>query len=127
VRGFFKKTFFNGTISAQNVFYLKMCITLSSEFALIDFMITDKMKLLEQVGPVIYQFFYPFICITVMVLLGRDKLGDAFITSKIGNMYGGINVTKNNLAIYTMPFWLLRRFVFVAIPVIFKYYQNFQA
>ena len=62
---------------------------------------------------------YPLLVLFV-VFCFRHKLHQPNWRSKIGSFYDGININKSMMSIYYYPMFLMRRLLFVLLPIIFE-------
>jgi len=63
----------------------------------------------------------PFVALKVLLVM-RDNLDTAGSREKIERMYQDIHLTRNSWTIYYYPGFLLRRYLFVVIPIMLPEY-----
>ena len=66
----------------------------------------------------IYLLAYPLIC-AIALIKNRKKLKNESMKERIGKMYVNISLHRSKWGILYYPIFILRRFLFIAIPVIF--------
>ena len=60
------------------------------------------------------------VAVLVFLTYFKKHLANPAIRNKFGQAYLGVNLKKGNWAIGKYPIFLLRRFIFVMIPVVYK-------
>ena len=115
------KTFFGGFIKGQTLGYLKVSVACCVYFGTLDMgMFKDHWRIfLPKLTPFFLVVAWP-IGITIVLLYCKKHLGKPIVRGKIGQAYLGIDLKRGNWAIAKYPIFLLRRFVFVMIPVIYR-------
>ena len=114
----FNKFFFNGLIRSITIAYIKICISSGQQ---VEFLMQgyQTKRMSEQViGLVLFvaMFGYPFISVATTVYFKR-KLNTYQLRRRIANFYSNIEVEKGNWALAYYTIFLVRRIVFVAIPI----------
>ena len=70
-------------------------------------------------------FSYPFVCF-IALHRNRDKLKTKEMEDKIGKMYTGVSLTRSDWGIYYYPIFMLKRMMFVFVPMVFPGQAYFQ-
>jgi len=111
-----EKTFFNGSIRGHTVAYLKYSSTFS--IAVLLALNRDDVPLtLEEGFPIVLVGLMPFGAVLVLEFY-RKRLNTAAMKARIGMLYTDIHFTRNKWTIYYLPMFLLRRFLFVTVPIL---------
>lgn len=118
-----KKTFFNNQIRAQSISYLHLVISFSIVIFLA--MQNNEPVNVKQIAPLVGLGLAPFFLLKVL-LVKRKTLDTLEIREKIERMYMDIDLTRNYWTIFYYPMFLLRRFIFVVIPILLPEYPIIQ-
>ena len=73
---------------------------------------------LPKLSPLLIIVVYPLAVIVVLKVF-RKRLADPRVKGSIGQLYEGINLNGSSWALIYYPIFLLRRFLFVLIPVFY--------
>lgn len=124
IEGIKKKTFWNNTIRSITISYLETAIQLRNKMQLLPAVVE-----LGQLGPLYgigaFLIGYPAVCFHWLVK-NRDKLETKEARSKCGKLYTGIALYRSYNVIFYYPAFMIRRVVFVFIPIILAGYSTFQ-
>ena len=116
-----KKTFFGGFIKGNTLTYLKVNVACVVYFRKFDMsMFNEHWEIfMPKLTPALIVFGWP---IVVCIFLGYCKkhLGKPALRGKFGQAYLAVDLKKGNWAIAKYPIYLIRRFVFVMIPVAYR-------
>ena len=119
-----KKTFFNNLIRSFNLSYFKLTISFSIVVYL-NMKSDDPLPFPRLIAPLVFLGLTPFAALYVL-LRNRETLPTPDARGKIERMYQDIHLTRNSWTIYYYPFFLLRRFLFVIIPIMMFNYPIIQ-
>ena len=76
----------------------------------------------EELIPNIILISYPFLVMFILEYK-RERLGERVIKDRIHSFYSSIHLKRNSWTIYYYPFWVIRRILFVYIPIIIAPYH----
>lgn len=124
LNGTLNKVFFNGKIKAQTVSYMKTSIAFSTSLQFMNFNRPLKELWPELIVPFLLVVVYPFVCLYIVVKF-RGKLDTPRFTKRISNMYEGVDLKRNKATVLYYPFYLLRRLLFVILPLLFWHHSTF--
>mmetsp|Transcript_33595 Transcript_33595/g.51701 ORF Transcript_33595/g.51701 Transcript_33595/m.51701 type:complete len:315 (-) Transcript_33595:474-1418(-) len=114
IKGILKKTFWCNTIRSITISYLETAISLLVSYQAIP------VKNLTTLTPVLplfaYIIAYPTICL-VALIINRKSLDTKEMQERIGKMYVGISLTREQLGFLFYPIFIYRRMFFVLIPL----------
>ena len=69
-------------------------------------------------GMCIFLFLHPFWG-AIILKLNRDSLATSLTKSYYQNLYNDIHLTRSTWTIYYWPIFMVRKFMFVMIPIVF--------
>ena len=118
-----KKTFFGGFIKGNTITYLKVNVACVVYFRTLDMaMFNEHWKLLlPKLSPAFLVLGWPFV-VCIFLSFCKKHLGKPEIRGKFGQGYLAVDLKRGNWAIAKYPIYLIRRFLFVMIPVVYKQY-----
>jgi hypothetical protein len=70
-----------------------------------------------KLAPLVFVIGYP-VSSVLAIACNKKNLDEQYIRDRIQNFYEEVHLTKNNWTIYFYPFYIIRRLLFAAIPVI---------
>jgi hypothetical protein len=119
--------FWNWTIRILQVMYIQLCLTNFNQIRLWnkDSVHQSKNAMTFTVLICILQVLI-LLAVSFFLIRGRFFLDHPGIFKRISNLYEGIHLYKNFKNIWYMPIFMLRRLVFVSIPLTFSGYQWLQ-
>ena len=108
-----QNTFYNNIIRSFNISYLKVVIT----FAVIVHLDRSLPKML----PLLLLGIIPLLALK-MLWIKKDTLNTKETKQKIERMYQDVHLTRNQWTICYYPSFLIRRYLFVIIPILISNY-----
>lgn len=66
--------------------------------------------------PMAIMVFFPFMCL-IIIYVYKNNLDNAKVKSRVSNMFKNVNPKKSKYSVYFYPIWILRRLMFVVIPL----------
>ena len=122
VQDFCNGFFCNGAIHSLQVTYLNHCFGVSNQMMLLikgsDALSTDTMwtSLVTGLGLIAIIVF-----ISILIYKRKEDFGTHQSINNYGGLYSGINLNINKYSIYFFSAFLIRRFIFSEIPVLFNH------
>ena len=113
--------FFNGFVKSMEISYIQQVLTSVLQLKLFigGSKHVDKNSVYIAIGLIIFTFLLPVWSANVLSS-NRWKLDKGPTRRKYQNMYPDIHLTRNNWTIYYWPISILRKWIFVMLPLIFN-------
>jgi MFS family permease len=113
-----KKTFFNGMIRSFSISYIKLGVASSIQIMMM-VNASQFIKEAERINSlVIFSFMWlSLFAIYFFIWKNQDKLDEKEFKDKFGNLHAGIHLRRTRSNHYYFPNFLLRRLIFVLIPI----------
>jgi hypothetical protein len=125
IKKILKDTFWNNTVRSITISYLQTAVVFSIKIQALRFKNAEFSEYLSALPMLAYLIAYPIIC-TISLIKNRDKLKSQEMQDKIGKMYSNISLHRSRWGILYYPIFMLRRLLFVLIPLIFQGYPFYQ-
>lgn len=118
-----KKTFFGGFIKGNTISYLKVSVACVVYFKTFDMSLFAEHweVFMPKLTPALIVVGWPLV-VCLFLSYCKKHLGKPQIREKFGQAYLAVDLKKGKWAIAKYPIYLIRRFLFVLIPVIYKQY-----
>ena len=115
-----KKLFFGGKIKSYTVGYLQVMISFQVYAATLDmsYFWDHWLLYLPKLAPLLLVVVYPLVVIIVLKVF-KKRLSDPRIRGAVGQLYEGVDLKGSSWGLIYYPMFLLRRFIFVMIPVVY--------
>ena len=114
-----QKLIWNGIIRSISIAYMNIVISLVVQLVLLEKLegYGTKENLLQIGGLLTFSLGYGLVSLAVMIY-NRDRLDLPETRAKYGNLYKNIDLHRQKWTILYYPFFILRRFLFLMIPVL---------
>jgi hypothetical protein len=119
IRKTLQSTFWNNTIRSISISYIETAKTFYVQARMLKAE-GDPLYVLKCYPLLIFLVGYPICCIYA-VLKNRDRLDEKAVRDRIQQLYVGVHTSEiHGYSVLFYPYFIIRRFIFVLIPVLVK-------
>lgn len=119
IKKILKQTFWNNTVRSITISYLQTAVVFSVKVQALRFKGAKFTEYLSAMPMLVYLVVYPGICL-IALIKNRKMLKTERMNEKIGKMYVNISLHRSKWGILYYPIFMIRRLLFVMIPLLFQ-------